>query len=235
MDAITTICEGLRQDILVRGIPDERVTVIPNAVNPEAFPLIEKPDAALKSKFGLEGCFTLGFLGSFYGYEGLDTLLDAVPAIMQFEPSVRVLLVGGGFEEERLKAQAHRLGIAERVIFAGRVPHADVARYYSVVDLLVYPRKSVRLTETVTPLKPLESMSQGQLLIASNVGGHRELIEHGVTGRLFAPDDPQALAMAVRDVLADRPNWDEMRAAGRRYVERERNVARERASLHQGL
>ena len=78
------------------------------------------------------------------------------------------------------------------------------------------------MTETVTPLKPLESMSQGQLLIASNVGGHRELIEDGVTGRLFAPDDPQALARAVQDVLADRPHWDAMRVAGRRFVESER-------------
>jgi glycosyltransferase involved in cell wall biosynthesis len=134
-----------------------------------------------------------------------------------------VLLVGGGLEEERLKAQAQRLGLIDRVVFAGRVPHADVARYYSVIDLLVYPRKPIRLTETVTPLKPLEAMSQGRLLIASDVGGHRELIEDGVTGRLFRPDDPAVLAAAVRDMLADRARWDEIKAAGRHYVERERN------------
>jgi glycosyltransferase involved in cell wall biosynthesis len=103
------------------------------------------------------------------------------------------------------------------------VPHGDVSRYYSVVDLLVYPRKSMRLTETVTPLKPLEAMAQGRLLIASNVGGHRELIEDGVTGRLFRPDDSAALADAVRTVLADRSRWDEVKAAGRRFVEHERN------------
>lgn len=222
-DAVTTICEGLRADILGRGVAADRVTVIPNAVDPEAFPLIDAPDRELQSRLGLVDAVTLGFLGSFYGYEGLDTLLDAVPAMVAFEPRIRVLLVGGGFEEERLQAQARRLGIADRVTFAGRVPHAEVARYYSVVDLLVYPRKSMRLTETVTPLKPLEAMAQGRLLIASDVGGHRELIENGVTGRLFLPDDPAALACTVRAVLDGRAQWDAVRASARRFVEQQRN------------
>ena len=222
-DAITTICDGLRGDILSRGVPAAQVTVIPNAVNPDEFPFIHSPDRDLQARLGLQDSFTLGFLGSFYGYEGLDTLLEAVPAILAFEPRTKVLLVGGGFEEERLKAQAVRLRITDRVIFVGRVPHAEVARYYSVVDLLAYPRKSMRLTETVTPLKPLEAMAQGRLLVASDVGGHRELIDDGVTGRLFRPNDPQALAEAVRGVLAARARWDEVRAAGRRFVEGERN------------
>jgi PEP-CTERM/exosortase A-associated glycosyltransferase len=222
-DAVTTICEGLRRDILSRGIPAERVTVIPNAVSTDAFPLIDSADRDLQQQLGLTHAFTLGFLGSFYGYEGLDTLLDALPLILEVEPRARVLLVGGGFEEVRLREQAMRLGISDKVIFAGRVPHGEVARYYSVVDLLVYPRKSIRLTETVTPLKPLEAMSQGRLLIASDVGGHRELIEDRVTGRLFPPDDPAALAAAVAAVLADRARWHEVMASARRFVEHERS------------
>jgi PEP-CTERM/exosortase A-associated glycosyltransferase len=170
-DAVTTICEGLRREIVSRGIPEDKVTVIPNAVDPEEFPLIAEPDVELQTRLGLADAFTLGFIGSFYGYEGLDTLLDALPTIIRFEPRTRLLLVGGGLEEERLRAQAHRLGLVDRVIFVGRVPHQDIGRYYSVVDLLVYPRKSIRLTETVTPLKPLEAMAQGRLLVASDVIG----------------------------------------------------------------
>ena len=199
--------------------------MILNAVNPEAFPLIGWPDRELEAGLGLGAGFTLGFIGSFYGYEGLDTLLAALPAILEFEPGARVLLVGGGLEEERLKAQAAALGIADRIVFTGRVPHAEVSRYYSLVDLLVFPRKSIRLTETVTPLKPLEAMAQGRLLIASDVGGHRELVRDGVTGRLFRPDDPAALAEAVRTVLAERNRWADMRSAGREWVEQERNWA----------
>jgi glycogen synthase len=221
--AVTTICEGLRADIVGRGIPAERVTVVPNAVSIDEFPLLTGRDDELARGLGFENAFVLGFIGSFYGYEGLDLLLDAVQEILQFEPRTRVLLVGGGPEQGRLRAQVERLGIADKVVFTGRVPHKDVNRYYSVIDLLAFPRKSMRLTETVTPLKPLEAMAQGRLLIASNVGGHRELVEDGRTGYLFLPDDASALAGAVQRFLADTGRWDAIKAQGRQYVESERN------------
>ncbi len=116
-------------------------------------------------------------------------------------PTAKLLLVGGGCEEARLKEQVARLGLEPHGLFAGRVPHAEVERYYGLVDLLVYPRRSIRLTELVTPLKPLEAMAQGRLLIASNVGGHRELIRDGETGFLFESDNAEALADAVRRVV----------------------------------
>jgi PEP-CTERM/exosortase A-associated glycosyltransferase len=220
---VTTICEGLRGDILGRGIPAEQVTVIPNAVDVDEFPEITGRDDELAHRIGLDDAFVLGFLGSFYRYEGLDVLLDAVPQILQFEPRVRIMLVGGGMDEARLKAQSERLGISDRVLFIGRVAHQDVNRYYSLIDLLVFPRKSMRLTETVTPLKPLEAMAQSRLVIASDVGGHRELIEDGRTGYLFAPDDAEALAGAVQRVLTDRRRWDDVKANARRLVDHERN------------
>ena len=222
-DEVTTICEGLRQDIVSRGIPPGKVTVIPNAVDAELFPVITEPDRALRRDLGLDDAFVVGFVGSFYAYEGLDTLIAALPGIAAVLPSARLLLVGGGSEEDRLKAQAARLGIADRIVFTGRVAHRDVARYYGLIDLLAYPRKSMRLTETVTPLKPLEAMAQGRLLIASNVGGHRELIADGQTGYLFEPNNPDALARAVGRVLANRDKWDETRRAGRHFVETERS------------
>ncbi|MGP1283485.1 MAG: glycosyltransferase, partial [Parasphingopyxis sp.] len=107
--------------------------------------------------------------------------------------------------------------------FAGRVPHGEVERYYGLIDILAYPRKKMRLTDLVTPLKPLEAMAQKRLVAASDVGGHRELIEDGVTGTLFAPDDPGALADALADMFAHRDNWEERRAAARQFVERDRN------------
>jgi len=89
-------------------------------------------------------------------------------------------------------------------------------RYYDLVDLLVFPRISTRLTELVTPLKPLEAMAQERIVVASSVGGHRELIRDRVTGYLFPPDDPQRLAVGVLAALADRDSWPRMRARGDR-------------------
>jgi len=224
-DHVFTICEGLRRDIVGRGIGAERVTVIPNAVDIEAFEVGGVADEALKAQLGLAGHRVVGFIGSFYAYEGLDLLLQAMPAVLARAPDVRVLLVGGGSQEAALKAQAAALGIADKIVFTGRVPHAQVQLYYDLVDVLAYPRHSMRLTDLVTPLKPLEAMAQGRLLVASDVGGHQELIRHDVTGVLFKAGDAAALAAALVGLMARPADWPALRAAGRRFVETERNWA----------
>ncbi len=222
---VTTICDGLKNDIVARGIPEQRVTLIPNAVDVDAFEFGQAPDEALKAKLGLAGKTVVGFIGSFYAYEGLDLLLAALPQVTARIPEARVLLVGGGPQEAELKALAGKLGIEDHVVFTGRVPHAEVQRYYGIVDVFAYPRKSMRLTELVTPLKPLEAMAQGRLLVASDVGGHRELIRDGETGVLFRAGDAASLADAIIRLLGQRDRWPQLREQGRQFVEQERNWA----------
>ena len=221
--AVTTICEGLRGDIVARGIPGDRVTVIPNAVDVARFPGAEPSDPGLARDLGLTGARVLGFIGSFYHYEGLEVLLQALPAILTRMPDVRLLLVGGGPEDDRLRSQAQSMGLGERIRFVGRVPHDHVNRYYDLIDVLVYPRLRTRLTDLVTPLKPLEAMAQGRLLIASDVGGHRELIRDGETGVLFPAEDAPALAAAVVRLLESPDIWPALRSNARRFVETERS------------
>lgn len=223
VDAITTICEGLRGDILGRGIKPERVTVIPNAVNIENFSVGQVPDLELGRELGLDGKLLLGFIGSFYAYEGLGILLQALPRMLAENSNIRVLLVGGGPQEKELKSLAVRMGVEDKVIFTGRVPHDQVQRYYNLIDILVYPRLQMRLTDLVTPLKPLEAMAQGRLVIASDVGGHRELIQDGETGILFQAGDPDALALKVLGLLSSPDLWPGLRAAARNFVETQRN------------
>jgi len=224
-DAVAVICEGLRRDLIARGIDGGKVIVSPNGVDLGLFGTPAEPDRNLAHQLGLEGGDVVGFIGSFYDYEGLDDLIAAMPLLIERRPKARLLLVGGGPMEAALKAQAAASGIADRIHFAGRVPHEEVERYYALIDLLAYPRKAMRLTELVTPLKPLEAMAQGKLVVASDVGGHRELIEDGVTGTLFPAGEPAALATALADLFDRRDGWDERRATARRFVERERNWA----------
>lgn len=223
VDHVFTICEGLRADIVARGIPANKVTVIPNAVDVDSFNLASPPDPQLQEKWGLTGKTVVGFIGSFYAYEGLDLLLDALPELIRQRPDVRVLLVGGGPQEANLRQQAERLGLGEHVIFTGRVPHKEVGRYYNLINVLAYPRHPMRLTELVTPLKPLEAMAQGQLFVASDVGGHKELVEHNKTGILFKAGDRGALAQAITNLLNDSERWPEMKMNGRHFVEEIRN------------
>lgn len=225
-DAVVTICEGLRSDIEGRGVAPDRVTVVPNAVDVAAFRFGAAPDADLRRSLQLEGATVLGFAGSFYGYEGLALLLEAAHRLLPRWPELRVLLVGGGPQEAALKAQAAALGIADRVIFAGRVPHQEVQRYYELIDVLAYPRLPMRLTEMVTPLKPLEAMAQGRMFVASDVGGHRELIRDGETGFLFKAGEVGALTQVIGELLQRRDLWPRIRAQARRHVEVERTWAR---------
>ncbi|MGA7799193.1 MAG: TIGR04063 family PEP-CTERM/XrtA system glycosyltransferase [Gammaproteobacteria bacterium] len=221
--AVTTICEGLRQDIVGRGVPADRVTVIPNAVDLEQFSADGTADPLLKQELGLENSRVLGFIGSFYSYEGLADLLRAMSRIRQHESAVKLLLVGGGPQEAELRRLTAELQLHESVVFTGRVAHSDVQRYYDLIDLFVYPRQSMRLTELVTPLKPLEAMARGRLVIASDVGGHRELISDRETGRLFKAGDPESLAATVVDFLENPGQWDASRETARRFVETQRN------------
>lgn len=222
-DAVAVICEGLRSDLVARGIDSAKITVSPNGVDLDQFGAPVPRDPALTAKLGLEGADVVGFIGSFYDYEGLDDLIAAMPRLVRARPRAKLLLVGGGPMEQALRDQALASPFTDHIVFVGRVPHDQVEHYYAQVDVLAYPRKAMRLTDLVTPLKPLEAMAQGRLVAASSVGGHRELIEDGVTGTLFAPDDPAAIAQALAGMFADRGFWDERRVVARDFVERERN------------
>ncbi|QDH34681.1 TIGR04063 family PEP-CTERM/XrtA system glycosyltransferase [Porphyrobacter sp. YT40] len=218
-DALFTICDGLKQDLARRGIPETRIHVMMNGVDLDLFGEPVARDDALAGELGIApGAPVIGYIGSFYAYEGVDDLIAAMPLLRRSHPDARLLLVGAGPMADAWRSAAAALPEPEAVIFTGRVPHTEVERYYSLVDVLAYPRKSQRLTDLVTPLKPLEAMAQRKLVAASGVGGHRELIEDGVTGTLFAADDPAACAAALAALLDTREGWEAMKDRAQAHV-----------------
>ena len=223
-DAVAVICEGLKNDLISRGIAANKIMVSPNGVDLGLFGDPPPRDDALARSIGIdESAEVIGYVGSFYDYEGIDNLIAAMPALVSKRRSAVLLLVGGGPCEAALRAQAAASPVAARIYFVGRVPHDQVELYYSLIDVLAYPRKKMRLTDLVTPLKPLEAMAQRRLVAASDVGGHRELIEDGVTGTLFAPDDPASAATEIAKLLANRDRWEQRRETARKFVEQNRN------------
>jgi PEP-CTERM/exosortase A-associated glycosyltransferase len=222
-DRVAVICEGLRSDLVARGFDAKKIFVSPNGVDMEMFGSPPPRDERLAAELGLTGKDVIGYIGSFYDYEGLDDLIAAMGHLDGAAKDAHLLMVGGGPMEKSLRAQAEESPAAARIHFIGRVPHEEVERYYSLIDVLAYPRKHMRLTDLVTPLKPLEAMAQGRLVAASDVGGHRELIEDGVTGAIFPADDPVGAAQAIDGMFAAKLGWDERRANARAFVETERN------------
>lgn len=224
-DAVTTICEGLRNDIVARGISPDKVTVIPNAVDLEQFGNVSIKDNSLAKKLGIENRQIIAYIGSFYAYEGLPLLVNAMPVIREEYPDAVLLLVGGGPDETKIRSLCTQLKLGDDVIFTGRIQHSEINNYYSLVDIFVYPRYPMRLTELVTPLKPLEAMAQRKVVVASDVGGHKELIQNGVNGMLFKAGDVQSLVGAVKKLLSNNVACEVLRDAGAKYVAKERNWA----------
>jgi glycogen synthase len=234
-DQVVTICEGMRQDLVRRGVPAERIQVVPNGVDVDWF----QPRARasnLVEKFGLNGKPVFGFIGSFYRYEGLQFLLEVMPELIEVLPGAKLILVGGGYEERLLRDKAKCHG--DSVIFAGQIPHEHIRDFYSIVDVFVCPRQRIRLTELVTPLKPLEAMGMAKTVLASDVGGHLELIRHGKTGLLFrAGSRDDFLRQAVR-AAEDSKLRDAIGEQARRYVESERawpNIVSRYVGIYENL
>ena len=224
-DAVTTISEGLRAEVVGRGVPEERVSVIGNAVDAVglARTCTSADRQASRRRFGVRGDYVLGYIGSLFAWEGLEVLLRALAQIRAQRNEFGLLVVGSGPEESELRKVASKLGVAEHVVFTGRIPHEAALQAYDAIDLLVYPRLPMRLTELVTPLKPLEAMALGKPLIASDVGGHRELVRHRDTGVLFAAGDDAALAAAIVEVADDEKLRNLMIQNGLEFVREERS------------
>jgi len=200
VDHVAVLCEGIRKDLAGRGIDNRKITPVFNGIHPKNFTPCP-PDQDLIDTWRLSGKKVVGFIGSFYRYEGLDLLIKAFADIAPGHPDLVLLLVGGGEMQERLKQDVIRYNIGSQVLMPGRIPHHRIKGVYALIDILIYPRYSVRLTELVTPLKPLEAMAMGKAVIASDIGGHRELISDKKTGMLFTAGDTAALSAAIQALL----------------------------------
>jgi len=222
VDSVFTICNGLKTAMISRGIAENKITVIRNCVDAEAF-VPQKYDEKLAVKHGLKGKMVLGFLGSFYYYEGIDILIESFSRVLERYSDIKLLLVGDGPAMEVVQEKVKTPALNGNVIITGKVPHAEVGRYYSLIDVLVYPRKKMRLTDLVTPLKPLEAMSMGKVVAGSNVGGIRELVTDQKDGYLFQSNSVQSLADTIAELYEKRDSFDDITRAARETVKKNHN------------
>jgi glycogen synthase len=195
-DAVVAISSALRGELAGRGVPEDRLFVVPNGVHAAAFQPLP-PDPELVLRYGLTDKVVVGYVSSLRELEGLDLLLAAMADVLRTEGQVACLIVGDGPERARLGALADRLGLGQRVIFTGRVPHHDVQRFYSLLDVFVVPRIDLRVNHVVTPLKPFEAMAMEKPVLASDVGGLAEIVRNGETGLLFRAGDRADLAAKI--------------------------------------
>ncbi len=225
-DRIVTLAEVMKRHIVSRGVPAEKIHIVPNGVDLDALRPVPR-DRALAARLGIEDDETvLGYVSTFHGYEGIQFIVRAVAELIGRGRRVRALLVGDGREREPLERLAAELGIGGAVVFTGRVPHDEVLRYYSLIDLFVVPRRAEATSELVTPLKPYEAMAAERPVIVSDVAALREMIRDGETGRRFRPEDHVHLADVADELIADPAARRRLAVAGREWVTAERAWSR---------
>lgn len=222
-DAVVVICEGLKHELTQRGVPETKVTVAPNALPDAMFKVPPNSEVeAIRRHLSLDGSRCIGFFGSLFEWEGVDLIVRALPRILTAIENAKLVIVGGGRQEVALRELVTELGLADQVTFVARVEHDEIPVLYRAMDVMAYPRWPSRLTNMVTPLKPLEAMAQETPVVASDVGGHKELIRDGVTGYLFRAGDLENLADTVIRVLSERVDVTQTVASARSFVADER-------------
>ncbi len=201
-DTVVCICEGLRREV-ARRAPKQKIAVVQNGVDTSVFRPRDK-SKALADKYKTQGKTVIGFIGSFFTFEGLADLVKSAAIVKQDRDDILVIIVGAGVEDHNLRRLVEELSLGgNTVVFAGRVPHEEVLDYYSIMDILVYPRISLRITELVTPLKPLEAMAMEKTVLVSDVRGLRELVIDGRNGVVFKAGDVHDLARKLTELVAN--------------------------------
>lgn len=217
-DRIVVICEGLKRDIVDRGgVCPSAIHVVRNGVDVQGFAPRPK-DEALAARLGLCDAVVVGFVGTFYAFEGLSLLIEALERLMEDHPRLFGLIVGYGQTEADLRHRVEASRFRSRFLLPGKVSRDMVAAYYSLIDVCVYPRERRRITELVTPLKPLEAMAMQKVVVASDVGGLRELVHEGENGFLFRAGDGDDLVHVLRRLLQRQEIWLQIGRSARQSV-----------------
>jgi len=219
-DRIVAISEGLRTEIINRGIEPEKISVVPNGIDTGKFSQIAPEEQSLRliQKYNLENSKVIGYIGSVRKLEGLGGIIRALPQLIRLIPEVKFLIVGDGPDLAKLKQETAALNLQNYVIFAGETDHSQIREYYSILDLFILPRLPGYVNEIVTPLKILEAMALGKTVLASNVGGIAEIIENGRTGFLFNKNDLDNFISKCTTLLEREPLRQKISVAAREWV-----------------
>lgn len=229
-NAIVTLSESMKADVVGRGVDDDKIVVVPNGVDAQHFaPRARRPD--LVERYSLADTFVFGYISSLdHPRENVEVLIDAAVRLNAAGLRAKAVIVGDGERRAAIEAHAERSGASGAVVFTGRVAHTDVLDYYALLDVFVVPRLFDRASRLVTPLKPYEAMAANVPVVVSDLDALREVIGHGEYGRTFAAGDADALADVLSSLHRDPATRRTLASAARAWVTRERDWS---ANAHQ--
>jgi len=197
-DKVVVISKSLADHLVQKGISPEKISIVPNGVDSEIFKP-QQPDKELINKYNLKNKTVFGFIGSVTKYEGLDYLFKSLVMLKKETTNIHFLLVGDGPFLSELQNLAKELNILDIVTFVGRVPHTEVHKYYSVIDIFPFPRINEKVCQLVTPLKPFEVMAMGKIALVSDIPALNEMVINKETGLVFKAEDIKSLYQCLKE------------------------------------
>jgi glycosyltransferase involved in cell wall biosynthesis len=203
-DKVAVISKGVEEQLLPAGLNAAQVVLNPNGVDPEEFhPQVDGSE--VRKKYTLEGTTVVGFIGTFTRWHGVETLFEAAVAALKQNDSLRFLLIGDGELRAHLERQAQDLGIADRIVFTGLIPHADAPKHLAACDILVSPHLGFEKGEKFfgSPTKLFEYMAMGKAIIASDLEQIGEVIQDGSNGRKMEPGNVAQLTSLILELSLD--------------------------------
>ena len=222
-DSVITITSAMKKELIARGVPAQRIPIAYNGVDPERF-LPRPRDQELAVELGIPAeVQVIGYVGSFVDYEGLDDLIAACVGLKADGYDFRLLMVGDGDVFEDLKLQAAEAGVDDITIFTDRVPHDQVEKYYSLIDIAPFPRKPWDVCDLVSPLKPYEAMALEKAVVVSSNQALTEIVNHGNNGLVFTKGDVDDLRRKLEMLLLDSTLRSELGMAARKWIQQERS------------
>ncbi|WP_265521808.1 glycosyltransferase family 4 protein [Oerskovia flava] len=221
-DAVLVITHALRDEMIARGVPAEKIAVLPNGVHVDEF-IPRERDIALAEQLGIVGKTVIGYAGSIVHYEGLTLLMDAVAELAEVREDFAVVIVGDGADGERVRERAERRGLDGIVHFTGRVPHDEVGRYLSLFDIAPFPRRPLPVCELISPMKPFEAMATETAVVVSSVAALTEIVTDDETGLVFTAGSRKSLVEVLARMLDDEQLRSRLGRSGRAWVTAERD------------
>ena len=230
-DHVFTLTQALADELHARGVNRAKIELAPNAIDPEAFSPVER-DISLSESLGIgQAPFVMGYIGSVVAYEGLDDLVTAFDRVVKQVPGAKLVFVGDGDAMPSLRTQVKTLGLEAGVVFAGKVKPEQVRRYFSLLDVVVLPRKPFKVCQLVSPLKPLEAMAMAIPLVVSDVAALKEMVRENETALVHKAGDPASLAACLVRLANDRSLGDRLSYAARQEVLATRTWAKVAAQI----
>lgn len=219
---VFAITAALKDEMVHRGVDAAKISIVPNGVDSNRFTPIPR-DEELAQELGLVGKTVIGYVGSVLDYEGIELLIEAAERMSRSREDFHVLIVGDGAELERFQSHVAENSLENVITFTGRVPHEEVERFYSLIDITPFPRLPLPVCEMVSPLKPFEAMAMGKAVVASNVAALEEIVTPGMNGLLHEKGSSESLQEQLLRLLDDRALREALGAQSRDWIVRERD------------